>query len=152
MGYGDLKYAILNTKDYGIPQNRERLWMFARLGGLPDNFSMTPPTIENGLKLKDFVDDNPEDFLYLSQKQIQSNIYYDNEDIYSNDTFIKQMKKQLGLGENACWFVSDINIRNQNELILTATIVNATENVEYDDTKALHMAWGKLNPLCIFYR
>lgn len=72
--------------------------------------------------------------------------------IYSNDTFIKQMKKQLGLEENACWFVSDINIRNQNELILTATIVNATENVEYDDTKALHMAWGKLNPLCIFYR
>ena len=71
MGYGDLKYAILNTKDYGIPQNRERLWMFARLGGLPDDFSMTPPTIENGLRLKDFVDDNPEDFLYLSQKQIQ---------------------------------------------------------------------------------
>lgn len=82
MGYGELKYAILNTKDYGIPKNRERLWMFACLGGLPDNFSMTPPTIENGLKLKDFVDDNPEDFLYLSQKQIQSNTYYDNEDIF----------------------------------------------------------------------
>ena len=71
MGYGTLHYAILNTKDYGIPQNRERLWMFARLGGLPDNFSMTPPTIENGLKLKDFVDKNPPKELYLSQKQIQ---------------------------------------------------------------------------------
>lgn len=33
LGYGDLSYAVLNTKDYGIPQNRERLWMFAQLGG-----------------------------------------------------------------------------------------------------------------------
>ena len=86
----------------------------------------------------------------LRVKYGPSNTYYDNEDIYSNDIFIKQMKKQLGLGENACWFVSDINIRNQNELILTATIVNDTENVEYDDTKALHMAWGKLNPTYVY--
>lgn len=71
MGYGDLKYAILNTKDYGIPQNRERLWMFARLGGLPEDFSMVPDPIVNGLKLKDFVDDNPDKSLYLSQQQIQ---------------------------------------------------------------------------------
>lgn len=71
IGYGDLRYTILNTKDYGIPQNRERLWIFAKLGGLPEDFSMTPPTIENGLKLKDFVDENPPENLYLSQAQIQ---------------------------------------------------------------------------------
>lgn len=70
IGYGDLRYAILNTKDYGIPQNRERLWMFAKLGGLPDNFSMVPPKIENGLRLKDFLDESPAENLYLSQKQI----------------------------------------------------------------------------------
>lgn len=69
MGYGDLHYAILNTKDYGIPQNRERLWMFARLGGLPEDFSMIPPTIHNGLKLCDFVDKNPSESLYLSKQQ-----------------------------------------------------------------------------------
>lgn len=71
IGYGDLKYTILNTKDYGIPQNRERLWIFAQLGGLPDDFSMTPPVIDNGLKLKDFVDKNPPENLYLSSAQIQ---------------------------------------------------------------------------------
>ena len=70
-GYGDLKYAILNTKDYGIPQNRERLWMFARLGGLPEDFSMVPPQIKTTLRLKDIVDKNPEKKLYLSQQQIQ---------------------------------------------------------------------------------
>ena len=71
IGYGDLKYAILNTKDYGVPQNRERLWMFAKLGGLPEEFSMVPAKIDNGLKLKDFIDKNPSADLYLSQAQIQ---------------------------------------------------------------------------------
>lgn len=71
IGYGDIRYMVLNTKDYGIPQNRERLWIFASLGGLPEDFSMNPPKIDNGLRLKDFVDKNPPENLYLSQKQIQ---------------------------------------------------------------------------------
>lgn len=83
MGYGDLKYALLNTKDYGIPQNRERIWMFAKLGGLPDDFSMVPPTIDNGLKLSDFVDQHPEEKLYLSQAQIQR-----IKDFYGIESFV----------------------------------------------------------------
>ena len=71
MGYGDLKYAVLNTLDYGIPQNRERLWMFARLGGLPDDFSMTPPTIPLRGRLKDFLDEQPPPEMYLSREQIE---------------------------------------------------------------------------------
>ncbi len=68
-----LRMSVLNSKDYGIPQNRERVWMFARLGGLPKDFSMTPPEQKNNLKLKDFVD--PKNFipknLYLSEEQIE---------------------------------------------------------------------------------
>lgn len=72
MGYGDepLAKAVLNSKKYGIPQNRERLWMFARLGGLPKGFSMTPTEIDNGLKMADFLDEDPEQYLYLSDAQI----------------------------------------------------------------------------------
>lgn len=68
-----LAMAVLNSKDYGIPQNRERVWMFARLGGLPKNFSMVPPLQRNDLKMADFLD--PEGYvpkeLYLSKKQIE---------------------------------------------------------------------------------
>lgn len=73
MGYGDdpLKKAVLNSKDYGIPQNRERLWMFAQYGGLPDNFRLEPPKEESPLKMKDFLDINPEKKLYLSEAQIE---------------------------------------------------------------------------------
>jgi len=70
-GYGELAYAVLNTKDYGIPQNRERLWMFARLGGLPEGFSIVPKKQPNALRLKDFLDKKPDECLYLSDAQIK---------------------------------------------------------------------------------
>lgn len=79
MGYsnGDecspLRVALLNSKDYGVPQNRERVWMFARLGGLPEEFSMIPKKNHNGKLMADFLD--PEGYvpkeMYLSDKQIE---------------------------------------------------------------------------------
>lgn len=98
LGYGDLCYTILNTKDYGIPQNRERLWMFARLGGLPEGFNMTPPKIENGLRLKDFVDKKPQPFLYLSQAQIKR-----IKDFYGIKSFV--------VNEASCFDLYNRNIR-----------------------------------------
>ena len=73
MGYGEqpLAKAVLNSKDYGIPQNRERLWMFAQLGGLPENFNMIPPTVESNLRIADFLDFDPLKSLYLSDAQIE---------------------------------------------------------------------------------
>lgn len=67
-----LRFAVLNSKDYGIPQNRERVWMFARLGGLPEDFSMTPEKIISDARLGDFLDPIkyvPKE-MYLSEKQI----------------------------------------------------------------------------------
>ena len=67
-----LRFAVLNSKDYGIPQNRERVWMFARLGGLPQNFNVVPEPEPNDLRLGDFLDPQgsvPQK-LYLSDAQI----------------------------------------------------------------------------------
>jgi DNA (cytosine-5)-methyltransferase 1 len=66
-------YEILNTKDYGVPQNRERLWIYARLnGGLPDNWKINPgKTGLNGLRFKDFLDRQPPIDLWLNDSQIE---------------------------------------------------------------------------------
>ena len=67
-----LRVALLNSKDYGVPQNRERVWMFARLGGLSKDFSMIPEKVHNGLLMADFLDPKgyvPKE-MYLSEKQI----------------------------------------------------------------------------------
>ena len=112
LGYGDLHYAILNTKDYGIPQNRERLWMFAKLGGLPEDFSMVPPTIDNGLLLKDFVDKNPDKSLYLSQQQIQR-----IKDFYGIPSFV--------VSEYSCFDLYNKKIRDDG---LSITILAPEHN------------------------
>ena len=76
MGYGTteentLAKVILNSKDYGIPQNRERLWMFASRGGLPKNFNLKPRERRGKKKMADFLDYEPDESLYLSDAQIE---------------------------------------------------------------------------------
>ena len=81
IGY-DTRYAVLNSKDYGVPQTRERLWIFAYRGILPDTFEMVPPQVPLLGYLKDFLDVNPAPELYKSQKQI-ARIH----EIHHNDKF-----------------------------------------------------------------
>lgn len=69
IGY-DVRYAVLNSKDYGVPQTRERLWIFGFLGILPDTFNIVPPKIELKYRLKDFLDKQPDEELYRTKKQI----------------------------------------------------------------------------------
>lgn len=90
LGYGKepLKYAVLNSKDYGIPQNRERVWMFAKLGGLPEEFNVEPAQRKNELRLGDFLD-KPElvdQNLYLSDAQIAHLKVKHNIDSFVVDT------------------------------------------------------------------
>jgi DNA (cytosine-5-)-methyltransferase len=70
IGYPDATHVVLNSKDYGIPQNRERLWIFAKKGGLPLNFSLIPDPIPLRKQIGDFLDEVPPSSLYLSQQQI----------------------------------------------------------------------------------
>lgn len=88
MGYGEepLAKAVLNSKDYGIPQNRERLWMFAQMGGLPEGFNLNPAKIETDARIGDFLDYNPEPSLYLSQAQIEHLKVKHNIDSFIVDT------------------------------------------------------------------
>ena len=88
MGYGEnpLAKAVLNSKDYGIPQNRERLWMFAQMGGLPEGFTMIPPKIESELRMADFLDFEPDKKLYLSDAQIAHLKVKHNIDSFVVDT------------------------------------------------------------------
>lgn len=70
IGY-DTQDSILNSKDYGVPQNRERLWIFGILGKLPNNFVLVPPVVKLKYSFKDFLDNNPDPSLYRSDAQIQ---------------------------------------------------------------------------------
>lgn len=67
MGYSNY-YQVLNAKDYGIPQNRERVFCVSILG--KDNYFEFPQKQELKLRLKDMLEDSPNEKYYL-KKEVQ---------------------------------------------------------------------------------
>tara|TARA_Y100000401_G_scaffold61683_1_gene48929 strand:- start:596 stop:1810 length:1215 start_codon:yes stop_codon:yes gene_type:complete len=53
-----IHYKVLNTKDYGIPQNRERIFIVGIRDDADNNFRF-PKEMPLNLKLKDILQDNP---------------------------------------------------------------------------------------------
>ena len=58
---------VLNAKDYGIPQNRERIFVVSILGDAWFNF---PQEKELKLKLKDLLEEKVDEKYYLSQDKV----------------------------------------------------------------------------------
>lgn len=67
LGYKNF-WQVLNAKDYGIPQNRERVFVVSILDENADY--KFPTKIPLTLKLKDILEDNVDDSYYLSQEQV----------------------------------------------------------------------------------
>lgn len=66
MGYTNY-YKVLNAKDYGIPQNRERIFCVSILGGGQYLF---PNPIPLEKRLKDMLEDNVPEKYYLSDDKV----------------------------------------------------------------------------------
>lgn len=68
LGYTSF-YQVLNAKDYGIPQNRERVFTISILEG--ENYQF-PPKQELELRLKDLLEDEVDEKYYLKDYQIEN--------------------------------------------------------------------------------
>jgi len=62
-------YQVLNAKDYGIPQNRERVFIVGFKNNQAFNF---PKKQELKLKLKDLLESNADEKYYLSSKSLET--------------------------------------------------------------------------------
>ena len=69
LGY-HIYYKVLNTKDFGIPQNRERIFIVGIRDDADNNFRF-PKEINLTNKLKDLLSINVDDKYYLSDKMIE---------------------------------------------------------------------------------
>lgn len=69
LGYTNY-YQILNAKDYGIPQNRERIFTVSIRSDIDTGF-MFPEKQELKLKLKDMLEDKVDEKYYLSESKIR---------------------------------------------------------------------------------
>lgn len=83
LGYTS-KYKILNAKDYGIPQNRDRVFMISWLGEYYYNFPDKKPL---SLILKDFLERSVDKKYYLSEKAIKGFFKHTKESIEKKNGF-----------------------------------------------------------------
>ena len=78
LGYTNY-WQVLNSKDYGIPQNRERVFIISIRNDLAQtNFSF-PPKVPLVWKLKDVLEENVDEKYYLSEKAIGRLIKKENK-------------------------------------------------------------------------
>ena len=64
--------------------------------------------------------------------------------VIKNRDFHNIAAAQLGLADNACWFIYDISVEDQDVLRLSAIIVNKYGSETYANSTALHNAWDTL--------
>ena len=77
--------SLLNSKDYGIPQNRERIWIYGYQGTLPKTFKLDPPKEKLTIFFKDLLDKKPDKALFKNQQQIERLI-----ELYGLDFKVKE--------------------------------------------------------------
>lgn len=61
-------WEVLNAKDYGIPQNRERVFVISSLKNIHYEF---PRPVELKLKMKDLLEENVNGKYYLSERHLK---------------------------------------------------------------------------------
>ena len=64
--------------------------------------------------------------------------------VYSNEGFIAEVRKTLGLADDACWFVSELDLSSQTELHMKVHVVNKTGCMTYQNSKERKDVWHKL--------
>ena len=116
LGYNNY-YKILNAKDYGIPQNRERIFTVSIRKDIDNGNFKFPEPIELKLRLKDMLEDSVEEKYFLTDNLINC---------FMSDGTGKYPRRER--------FLQNMN-RKDNDIAVTITTkagTRATDNYVYD--------------------
>ena len=64
-------WEMLNAKNYGIPQNRERVYLIFIRKDIDNEQFKFPEPFDNGIRLKDILEDKVDEKFYLSDDKVQ---------------------------------------------------------------------------------
>jgi DNA (cytosine-5)-methyltransferase 1 len=70
LGYNNY-YRVLNSKDYGIPQNRERIYVISIRKDIDKGHFKFPEPFDNGLRLKDLLENEVEEKYYIDNEKTE---------------------------------------------------------------------------------
>lgn len=64
-------YKVLNAKDYGVPQNRERVFIISVRKDVDNGKFKFPEPFDNGIRLKDILEDEVDEKFYISNDKVK---------------------------------------------------------------------------------
>lgn len=88
LGYSNF-YKVLDAKDYGVPQHRERVFTVSILGGGEYEF---PEKEELKIRLKDILEDEVDEKYYLSETGIR---YFENQARNRQENLKEENEKRI---------------------------------------------------------
>jgi len=68
VGYNNY-HKVLNSKNYGVPQNRRRIYIVSIRKDIDDGTFQFPEPFDNGLRLKDFLEKEVDEKYYISEEK-----------------------------------------------------------------------------------
>jgi len=86
IGY-NVKWKILNSKNYGVPQNRERVFFVCFRNDIDNSFFSFPKEEELKIFLKDILEEEVDEKYYLKKIQIEKILYRKGFPIIQKNNF-----------------------------------------------------------------
>lgn len=135
LGYNNY-WKVLNAKDYGVPQNRERVFIVSIRKDIDKNNFTFPSAITLNLKLKDILEDKVDDKFYLTENGIGRLIKKNN----------KLLKDCQNPNISSCLIAGYHKMSgNQNQYIAESNNVERVAGL-FDTEKSKHQAGSVYNP------
>lgn len=91
-------WKILNAKGYGIPQNRERVYLIVIKKELDNGKFQFPKGFDNGIRLKDILDNEVDEKYYIKEQRlkiIQNNL----GNVFDSNFIISSSQKNSYVGD-----------------------------------------------------
>lgn len=92
-GYNNY-YQVLNAKNYGIPQNRERVFIVSIRKDIDPGSFRFPEPFELTTKLKDLLEEHVDEKYYLSQKMIKCFLSDGTGNYPRKDRFLQNINRE----------------------------------------------------------
>ena len=113
-GY-NIYWKVLNAKDYGMPQNRERVYLIFIKKELDNGKFEFPEGFDNGIRLRDVLEDSVDEKYYISEDKVRKFVAnlqdISNEDESNSPKFIGNINRpDFGTGyAGGVWDTNNIS-------------------------------------------
>lgn len=127
LGYNNY-YQILNAKDYGIPQNRERVYTISLRKDIDKDTFKFPEKEKLHLRLKDVLETEVDEKYYLSERMVNGFIRHNEKHKQKGTGFIWKTKNEKDIAntlranaslcptDNTIKVIGSLNIKEQDSI------------------------------------